>query len=73
MDVTSKNISAVLMSLQMDIMAKEDKLEQAINTKSDLELKILEIKDRLKELVFAELMLTKFEALITANAKPVNE
>lgn len=73
MDVSSKNVSAVLLSLQMDIMAKEDQLEQAINTKGDLEHKIFEIKNRLKELIVAEQMLEKFQSLIVANAKPVNE
>lgn len=69
MDVSSKNVSAVLLSLQMDIMAKEDKLEQAINSKGDLEHKIWEIKSRLQELVIAEHMLGKFQSLIVSNTK----
>jgi hypothetical protein len=73
MDVSSKNVSAVLLSLQMDIMAREDQLEQSINTKGDLEHKIFEIKNRLKELIVAEQMLKKFQSLIVENAKPVNE
>lgn len=69
MDASSINVSAVLLSLQMDILAKEEQLERAINTKGDLEHKIYVIKNLLKGLVTAEQMLGKVQSLITANTK----
>ncbi len=69
MDVTAKHVNSVLLSLQMDIIANEDRLEKAINTTGDLEFKIMEIKDLLKKLVVSEQMLGKFQSLIMTNTK----
>jgi hypothetical protein len=69
MDASTKNINAVISSLHLDVLTREDKLEQAINSAGDLEYKILEIKGYLKDLVLAEHMLAKFQSLITANTK----
>lgn len=69
MDVSSNNINAVLLSLQMDILKIEELLEKAINSKGDLEFKIIEIKAHLRDLVYTEQILGKFQSLIAANTK----
>ena len=62
---SNRVINIVLTDLSLENLKLQEKLENSINSNSKLDEKLLSVKDSLKQLAINELMITKFQALIS--------
>ncbi len=62
---TPRAIQLILSDLTVDILKHEDGLEKALNENVDINTKLINVKYYLKEMVLAEAMATKFQALMS--------
>jgi len=62
---TNRTINMVVMQLALDALKLEESVETAINTAEESSIKINRIKTALREMVINEMMITKFQTLIT--------
>lgn len=67
---TNRTINMVVMQLALDALKLEESVETAINTVEDSTIKINRVKTALRELVINEMMITKFQTLITKPNTP---
>jgi hypothetical protein len=67
---TSRIINIVLSDLALDTLKEQEQLERAINFEVEIGTKVSNIKDALRRIAINELMITKFQSLIT---KPTPE
>ena len=62
---SSRLVNIVLTDLSLENLKLQEKLENNINSKSKLDEKLLSVKENLKLLAINELMITKFQVLIS--------
>jgi hypothetical protein len=62
---TNRTINMVVMQLALDALKLEESVETAINTAEESSIKINRVKTALREMVINEMMITKFQTLIT--------
>lgn len=62
---TARIINIVLTELSVENLKLQEKLENQINSKDQIEQKVLAIKDSLRLLAINELMITKFQSLVS--------
>jgi len=62
---SSRVINIVLTDLSLENLKLQEKLENSINSNSKLDEKLLSVKESLKLLAINELMITKFQVLIS--------
>jgi cell fate (sporulation/competence/biofilm development) regulator YmcA (YheA/YmcA/DUF963 family) len=72
---TSRVINIILTDLSLENLKLQEKLENLINSNKDVNEKVFTIKDALKSLAINELMITKFQAMVsqTNNNNNLNE
>lgn len=63
----------VLTDINLDNLKLQEKLEREINSTSDVENQLANIKSILTEMVNNDLMLSKFTALITPTQQKTND
>lgn len=66
---TTRLINIILSDLSLENLKLQEKLERSINSNKEIEKKILDTKSILEALVLNELMITKFQSLVS---KPDN-
>lgn len=66
---TTRLINIILSDLSLENLKLHEKLERSINSNKEIEKKILDTKSILEALVLNELMITKFQSLVS---KPDN-
>jgi len=66
---TTRLINIILSDLSLENLKLQEKLERSINSNNEIEKKILDTKSILEALVLNELMITKFQSLVS---KPDN-
>lgn len=69
---TNRIINMVLADLSLDSMKEQDNLEAAINSTLPVETKLTNVKIALQRMVMDELMLTKFQSLVTKPTETPN-
>lgn len=76
---TERLFNAVLIDYSSEQLRLEDKLETVINSKLDIDEKILEIKSLLSQITTNEASILKFKAMVSINnnnngsVEPTNE
>lgn len=63
--MNNRIIEIVLTDLSLDNLKLQEQLEKEINSGKDLNDKVLSIKNTLKSLVDNEIMITKFQQLVS--------
>lgn len=66
---TTRVISIILSDLSLENLKLQETLERSINSNEHIETKVSEVKTTLRALALNELMITKFQALVS---KPNN-
>ena len=73
---TNRIVNIILTDLSLENLKLQEKLEFEINSVSQVDSKILKIKDLLRSIALNELSLTKFQSLVSQtnnNNKDLNQ
>jgi hypothetical protein len=73
---TNRIVNIILTDLSLENLKLQEKLEFEINSVSEVDSKILKIKDLLRSIALNELSLTKFQSLVSEpnnNNKNLNQ
>lgn len=62
---TNRIISIILSDLSLENLKLQDTIEKSINSNENIDTKIFDVKSTLKNLVLNELMIGKFQSLIS--------
>ena len=62
---TNRTISIIISDLSLENLKLQESLEKAINNTDDVDIKLGRIKRYLSELAINEMMLTKFQSLVS--------
>lgn len=62
---TNRLINIILSDLSLDNLKLQENLERAINDNEEVSKKVFKVKDILKSLVINDLMIAKFQSLVS--------
>jgi hypothetical protein len=62
---TSRIVNIILSELSIENLKLQEKLENQINSNRQIEEKVLAVKDALKSLAINELMISKFQSMVS--------
>lgn len=62
---TSRIVNIILSELSIENLKLQEKLENQINSSRQIEEKVLAVKDTLKSLAVNELMISKFQSMVS--------
>jgi hypothetical protein len=62
---TNRIISIIISDLSLENLKLQESLEKAINNNDDVEIKLIKVKKHLADLAMNEMMITKFQSLVS--------
>ena len=69
---SNRIVSIIMSELSLDNLKLQESLEKTINSAEEIDKKTLRVKSLLGELALNEIMITKFQSLVSPNNNKLN-